>query len=307
MPQTFVDRLHARTRALGHPLCVGLDPHLALLPPLFRRGAMQPGTPETAQAVRAFCLAVLDCVAARVAVVKPQSALFEALGADGARVLADVVRAARARGLLVILDAKRGDIGSSATGYAAAYIDRDAPLAVDALTVNPWLGLETLEPFLDAARASGAGIFVLLKTSNPGSADLQDRRMLRGPRLHRALAKKLAARAETCASASGWSSLGVVVGATHPKAARALRRALPKSPFLVPGYGAQGASAKDALASFTRAKDGALEGGTINTSRAVLFPPRAAAASDAKTWEQAVRDALDKGIEEVRAAMVRWE
>ncbi len=303
MSGSFGDRLTLRTRELGHPLCVGLDPHAALLPALFRRAAMKPGAPETTAAVRSFCLAVLDRVAGRVAVVKPQSALFEQLGPAGAQVLADVVQAARARDLLVILDAKRGDIASSAVGYAAAYLSRTAPLRVDALTVNPWLGLETLEPFIEAARDAGAGVFVLLKTSNPGSADLQGRRLQSGAPLHHALAEALGQRATALAGASsGWSGLGVVVGATHPEEARELRRLLPKNLFLVPGYGAQGATASDALAAFEPGPTGALEGGCVNTSRAVLFPDEARGATDANAWEHAITTALEAAIKELSAA-----
>ncbi|MCA9510785.1 MAG: orotidine-5'-phosphate decarboxylase, partial [Myxococcales bacterium] len=173
-PAHFGDALVERVRALGHPLCVGIDPHLALVPEPFRRGAMSPDDPATADAVEVLCNALVDRVAGRVAVVKPQVAFFEQLGWRGVRALERVVARARAAGLLVLVDAKRGDIGSTAEGYAAAYFGARAPVRADALTVSPYLGLDTLAPFLDAARASGAGVFVLVKTSNPGSGDVQD-------------------------------------------------------------------------------------------------------------------------------------
>jgi orotidine-5'-phosphate decarboxylase len=147
----FADALVTRVRALGHPLCVGLDPHLPLLPALFRRGSMAPARPETAAAVESILGAVLDRVAGRVAAVKPQSAFFEQLGARGAELLARLVARARERELFVILDAKRGDVGSTNEGYATAYLDPAGGLPVDAITVSPWLGLDTLEPYVAAA------------------------------------------------------------------------------------------------------------------------------------------------------------
>ncbi len=173
----FGDQLIARVRALGHPLCVGLDPHLDRIAPLFRRGTMAPGDPATAEAVEDFVNAIIDRLEGRVAVVKPQIAFFEQLGWRGLQVLERVVDRCRRRGLLVLLDAKRGDIGSTAKGYARSYLTEDAPLRVDAITLNAYLGLDTLEPFA----ATGAGLFVLVRTSNPGAGDLQDLETEDGP------------------------------------------------------------------------------------------------------------------------------
>ena len=171
----FADALIERTRALGHPLCVGLDPHLERIPAPFRQGAMDPRDPATPDAVGAFLAEVVDRLEKRVAIVKPQIAFFEQLGWQGLRVLEDVVVRCRARGLMVLLDAKRGDIGSTADGYARAYLDKDAALGVDAITINPYLGRDSLQPFVENCAANGRGMFVLVKTSNPGSGDLQDR------------------------------------------------------------------------------------------------------------------------------------
>ncbi|MBW2241209.1 MAG: orotidine-5'-phosphate decarboxylase [Deltaproteobacteria bacterium] len=295
MAEPFADRLIHRTRALGHPLCVGFDPHLGLLPPLFRRGSMAPGDQETAEAVADFCLAMLDRVAGRVACIKPQSAFFEALGWRGIEVLDRVMRAARERDLLVILDAKRGDVGSTAEGYAAAYLSADAPLRADALTVNPYLGGDSLEPFLMAAEKSGAGLFVLVKTSNPGSGDLQDREA-QGQPIHAHVAAQLAAAAPRLAGpATGWSGVGAVVGATYPEEARQARERMPSNLLLVPGFGAQGAGPDAAVAAFSAGPDGVLEGGVVNSSRGVLFPD-AANLSDAKAWEREIDDALAAAI-----------
>lgn len=307
MPHTvtdaFADRLIRRVRALGHPLCVGIDPHLELLPRAFRHGSMAPGDLSTARAVEAFCFALLARVAGRVAAVKPQSACFERLGPAGIAVLARVMDEARRAGLLVILDAKRSDIGSTAASYASAYLASDAPMRADALTVSPYLGLDSLEPFFTAAHAGCAGVFVLLRTSNPGAVDLQDLVVRERPVYQRLadLLHPLALRLR--GSSTEWSGLGVVVGATWPDESRRVREWLPGSLFLVPGYGAQGASAVDAVAGFVRGPTGQLEGGVVNASRAICFP---AAGDDggAAGWERGVDAALARAVEELGEAVV---
>ncbi|MFP8874165.1 MAG: orotidine-5'-phosphate decarboxylase, partial [Myxococcota bacterium] len=173
----FADTLVARTRELGHPLCVGLDPHRDRLPPLFRRGSMEARDPETAAVVEEFLMAVLDRLDGRVAAVKPQITFFEAFGARGMAALERIVAVARKRDLAVVLDAKRGDIGSTADGYARAYFEPGAACEVDALTLNPYLGLDSLRPFADRAVSHGRGLFVLTHTSNPGAADYQERKL----------------------------------------------------------------------------------------------------------------------------------
>jgi orotidine-5'-phosphate decarboxylase len=263
---------------------------------------MAPEAPETAAAVQAFCLAVLDRLAGRVAIVKPQIAFFERLGWRGMRALDGVVAAARERDLLVLLDAKRSDIGSTARGYAEAYLGSGAVLAVDALTVNPYLGLDTLEPFVKAAGEAGAGVFVLVKTSNPGSEDLQDLSVGGSP-LYERVAESLAGIAERMTGPeTGWSSLGAVVGATYPELHQRIRELLPRALFLVPGYGAQGGGASDAVAGFVAGPAGRLEGGLVNSSRGILFPPGADTDAVA-SWERAVDQALDRAIGELGEAV----
>ena len=296
----FGDAVIARVRALGHPLCVGLDPHLRQIPRLFARGSMEIGDPETPAAVEAFLMAVLDRVTDRVAVVKPQIAFFEQLGSAGIAVLERIVARARDDGLLVLLDAKRGDIGSTAAGYAAAYLDPCAPCEVDAITVNPYLGLDGLEPFAESAERYGRGLFVLVKTSNPGSGDLQDR-LLGDEKVP--VSDTVARLLEPMMSrlsgpATGWSSLGVVVGATYPEQGERLRALLPNALFLIPGYGAQGGSAADAMRSFLSGASGP-EGGLVNSARGVIFPEAAAGASHAIAWERAIDAALEATIEDL--------
>ncbi len=290
----FADRLILRQRELGHPLCVGFDPHLDRIPDAFRAGTMAPSDPATADAVERFFTEVIVRLAGRVAAVKPQIAFFEQLGWRGLRTLERLVQRCRENELLVVLDAKRGDIGSTAAGYARAFFGEMAPLRADALTVNAYLGLDTLEPFMEAAGQADGGLFVLVKTSNPGSGDLQGLTVGERP-VYLHLASALGARAQHLAGETGFSGLGAVVGATYPDDARRVREAMPEALVLVPGYGAQGASAAQAVAGFVRGPNG-LEGGLVNASRSILFP----AGSD---WGSAFHAALEQATEELGAAV----
>lgn len=301
----FADSLVARMRELGHPLCAGLDPHRGHLPPLFRRGSMEARDPETAAAVEEFLLAVLDRLDGRVAAVKPQIAFFEALGSPGFSALERVVARARERNLAVVLDAKRGDIGTTADGYVQAYLEPDAACAVDALTLSPYLGLDSLRPFADCAVRSGRGLFVLAHTSNPGAADYQERELDKGGPLYTAVAESLVPLCEELVGPeTGWSSLGIVSGATYPESAARLRELLPRALFLVPGYGAQGASADDALRSFVPGPAGR-EGGLVNSSRGLLFPEAAQRADSAAEWESAIDAAILRTTGELAEAIAR--
>jgi orotidine-5'-phosphate decarboxylase len=300
-PANFADTLVTRVRELAHPLCVGLDPHLGAIPPAFRLGGMEPGDPKTAESVEHFVCTVLDRIEGKVAVVKPQIAFFEQLGWRGLRALEAVVTRARERGLLVLLDAKRGDIGSTAEGYARAYLAEDAALPVEAITLNPYLGADSLEPFATTAARCGRGLFVLVKTSNPGSGDLQNRTVDGAPLFAAtaAMCREFAERLK--GPETGWSSLGVVVGATYPEEAEQVREALPDSLFLVPGFGAQGGSARDAIRGF-RAGPAGLEGGVVNSSRGILFPKDGDSESSA-VWERAFDAALDRAVGELGEAV----
>jgi len=291
----FADELIRRVRELGHPLCVGLDPHLELIPAPFRKGSMRPEDPTTPEVVQAFCLEVIDRLEKRVAVVKPQIALFEQLGWRGLQVLEVLIDRCRTNHLLVVLDAKRGDIGSTAEGYARAYLEPGAGLGVDAITVNPYMGRDTLAPFIERCRAHGRGIFVLVKTSNPGSGDLQDR-SLEVATVFEAVAEMLADECRRLVGPdTGWSSLGVVVGANFSEQADRVRQRLPEALFLVPGFGAQGAAAEQAVRAF-RAGSGGREGGIVNSSRAILFP-------ECESWETGFTAALDEAVDRLGEAV----
>ncbi|MEL7541477.1 MAG: orotidine-5'-phosphate decarboxylase, partial [Pseudomonadota bacterium] len=239
----FADRLIAATRTHG-PLCVGIDPHPGRIPDLFGG--------DTPEGLENWGIAIVEASADRTGILKPQVGLFERHGWQGMRALAKVCDAAKANDMLVLMDAKRGDIGSTAEGYAKAYLASDAAFACDALTVNPYMGLDTLEPHVRAAQESGKGVIVLARTSNPGSADYQARD-LEGAPLYARVVESLAPMIERLKGDSGWSGLMLVTGATGPDEARQLRALAPDALFLVPGYGAQGAGAADAMAGFVPA------------------------------------------------------
>jgi orotidine-5'-phosphate decarboxylase len=279
----FADRLLDATRRLG-PLCVGIDPHAGRIPAVFGG--------DTPEGLEAWGLAMVRACASRVACIKPQVAFYERHGPEGMKALQTIARAAKAAGLIVLMDAKRGDIGSTAEGYAAAFLSKDAPFPSDALTVNPYMGLDTLEPYVREAEAHGRGVIVLVRTSNPGSADFQSRD-LEGAPLYARVGEALAPLAERLVGQSGWSGLMMVTGATGPDEARAIRRIAPKSLFLVPGYGAQGGGADDALAGFTRVGN-RLEGGVVSASRSVSFPVGADMAASPDEWQALVEAAIDE-------------
>lgn len=293
---SFGTRLTTALHRTGTPLCMGIDPHAAMIPPLFG-DAGTAGSPDAIRAIGDFVMECLNAARGRVPAIKPQVAFFEAQGPQGVQILADLQRAAVDAGLLVIIDAKRGDIGSTSTAYAEAWIGHDAPFPSDALTVNPYLGIDTLDPFLQRADAQSAGLFVLVRTSNPGAGDLQDLNVDGVPVFTR-LADRLAPLAASRTAECGWSSLGIVAGATWPEEAVKLRGQLPTSPFLVPGFGAQGGSAAAALASLKKT-NGIWEGGLINSTRGLIFPQSAAGATSMAAW----RSCIDSAIEDSRATL----
>ncbi len=288
----FGDRLAAALRRYG-PLCVGLDPYPDRIPSAF--GAPGPGTLE------AFCACAIEQAAGRVGVVKPQIALFERFGPEGLAALARLTHRARGAGLAVLLDAKRGDIGATAAGYAEAYLGDDAWLYADAMTVNAYMGAESLAPFLALADARGKGVIALVRTSNPGAGDLQDLPVGDAP-VYEHMASALAPLAETRRGPdTGWSSLMFVVGATAPQEARAIRAIAPAAPFLTPGYGAQGGTAADALAGAVW-RAGRADGVTVNASRSVLYPDEAGREASIEDWAEAAGRAIDAAQADLVAA-----
>ena len=285
----FASRLIEGTRKFG-PLCVGIDPHPGMIPDLFGG--------DTPEGVWKWSQAIIEAAAGKVAVVKPQVSLFERHGPEGMAALQAAAKSARAAGLIVLMDAKRGDIGSTAEGYAQAYLSPGAPFEGDALTVNPYMGLDTLEPYAKLGKAHGKGVIVLVRTSNPGAADFQSRIMAGAP-LYVRVAEALGPLTERLMSPCGWSSLMMVIGATAPEEARAVRALAPKALFLVPGYGAQGAAAAEACSGLVNG-----EGGVVSASRSVTFPKAAASAGDRASWRQAIDAAIVEARDELRLASV---
>ncbi|NQY38548.1 MAG: orotidine-5'-phosphate decarboxylase [Henriciella sp.] len=284
----FADRFIEATRNYG-PLCVGIDPHAGRIPDLFGG--------DTPEGLEKWGISVVKAAAGRTGIVKPQVALFERHGWQGMRALGRVLEAAKAEGLIVLADAKRGDIGSTAEGYAAAYLSEDAAFPCDALTVNPFMGLDTIEPHVRTAEAAGKGVIVLARTSNPGSADYQARD-LEGAPLFARVVESLAPMIDRLKGDSGWSGLTLVTGATGPDEARHLRTLAPEALFLVPGYGAQGAGASDAVASFVNG-----EGGCVNASRSVTFPKGSESAASIDDWAVCIADAIDAAQSDLKAAL----
>jgi orotidine-5'-phosphate decarboxylase len=288
----FSDRLAEAVERKRSQLVVGLDPRPDLLP-VELKGEAHLGRSAAADACGRFCRGLVDAVAPSVVAVKPQLAFFEALGADGLRALEDVCAYARSAGLQVIADAKRGDIGSTARAYAAAYLEPhngNAPLA-DAMTVNPYLGRDSLDPFLASCRREGAGIFCVVTTSNAGGAEIQDLVLSDGRHLWQQVAELVAEWGSDLVGEHGFSAVGAVIGATHPRAVGEARKLLPRSILLLPGVGTQGATPADLARAFTSGPASAL----VNVARDVIYAYRAtgtdwrsAAAAEASQYAREV-------------------
>lgn len=274
----FGARLAAAMRARG-PLCAGIDPHPSLLAAW--------GLDMTPSGLERFAMTAVEALADRLAVLKPQSAFFEAFGSAGVAVLEKVLAAGSAAGALTLLDAKRGDIGSTMAAYAAAYLTDDSPLAADALTVSPFLGFGSLQPAIDAALSGGRGLFVLCRTSNPEGASIQ---LARSPGdADMTLSAGIAASAaELNAGAEPMGSIGLVVGATVTDVSADL--AAVHGPLLAPGIGAQGATGEDLARVFGAARPNVLP----TASRSILGSGPSIAG---------LRDAAARCLDEVRAAL----
>ena len=276
--QPFSDRLALRIRQKKTPVLVGLDPRWAQIPDKLKEGKNENNPQDVADVFENFCKRIVDVVAPLVPAVKPQSAFFEQYGPLGMQCLANVVRYASEKGLIVILDAKRNDIGSTATAYARGLIgpNGSSPWGADALTVSPYLGDDSLTPFVDVANDRGGGLFILVKTSNKGGAQFQDL-LVDGAPLYRRVCsyvEKLADEsAQKTAVECGYGNIGAVVGATWPEQLAELRAEAPRTWFLVPGYGSQGGGAKDVAGAFDENGLGAI----VNNSRGVNFAFRSEA------------------------------
>ena len=292
MVDHFGDRLVEQIRKIKSFLCLGIDPHLDLIPKIFNEDTYI----INIKIVEKFCFSLLEAVIGKVPAIKPQIALFEQLGPEGMILLSSLCRYAHSKGFLIIMDAKRGDIGSTSKAYANAYLGKNAPFPSDALTVNPWLGLDSLEPFFSKAQETGSGLFILVHTSNKGSQDIQEILINKDLKCYEHLANILKPIIEKNNGQSGLSSIGIVSGATYKEQAISLRKKLPSAPFLVPGYGAQGASASEACAPLiTDQIYGSLKNfGLINASRSVLFPKNSYSVKNIEEWQDIVLTELEK-------------
>ena len=277
----FADALTEKIKK-SSPVCVGLDPQLSKLPE---------GITRDPAGVQQFCMGIIDAVVSVASCVKPQLAFFEVLGWEGMKVFWEVCLHAKHRGLLVIADGKRNDIGNTCEAYADAYLSAESP--VDALTVTPYLGSDGIKPFMERCVKNEKGIFVLVKTSNASSGELQDL-PIGDEVVHEHLAQLVESWATTCMGpVSSFSAVGAVVGATYPEELKYLRTLMSHIPFLIPGYGAQGGSAADVKHGFIGDGTGAI----VNASRSIIY------ASGGKDWKEAAGKEAEKMAAELKKVL----
>ena len=287
-----IDRLIQAIEEKENPSVLGLDTRIGYVPESFAR---RHGGDEAA-IVRAFNFALLDALRDIIPCVKVQAAYYERMGLGGEACLEDTLREAERMGYVVILDAKRGDIGPTAEAYSGAHLAPDAPVPADFMTVNPYLGIDGVKPFIDDCAKTGRGIFVLVKTSNPSSGEFQDILTGDGEPLFARVGAKVAEWGEPLTGREGYSSVGAVVGATYPEQGAMLRRRMPHTFFLLPGYGAQGAAASALAGCF----DARGRGAVVNASRSLLCAHKKAGTED---FASAARDEALKMRNELQKAL----
>ena len=302
----FADRVCAAVDATGSPVVVGLDPRPESLPPHLL-AACREEFGDTVQAIGEafwrFNRGIIDAARDVVPAVKPQLAFYERYGIAGLQAYARTAAYAREAGLLVIADGKRNDIGATASAYAEAYLGASpAPgdFDADALTVNPFLGRDGVQPFIDQADLNGRGVFVLVRTSNPSAADVQDLQVDGRP-LYERIGELVESWGEKSRGRNGYSCVGAVVGATWPEQAARLRDLMPYTLFLVPGYGAQGAGAADVARCFDAHGHGAL----VNASRSIIYAWRSAPYAERYAeadYGAAAREAAQRMADDIRDA-----
>lgn len=257
-----IDKIVEQTKQKKNPGIVGIDPEWSKIPDCYKTK----GVPE-AEIVLRWAMDVVDCVADVVVAVKPQMAFYEVYGADGVRIFERLVAYAHSKDLMVIDDSKRNDIGNTAKAYAYAHLSKDGPINADFLTVSPFLGTDSIQPFLDMAGVNEKGLFILVKTSNPGSVEISEAMNDKGEKIRDWLAEYIHTVGQDFVGKSGYSSIGAVVGATFPREAGQLRKRMKNNYFLVPGFGAQGGSVEDIVTCFNDDGLGAL----VNSSRGILY------------------------------------
>src|SRR6056297_236801 len=297
--KSFVDKLINKIKKTDSRICVGLDPHLDLIPEFILDKASKKysnSQKNVAMAVLEFNKKIIDEIAEYTTIVKPQIAFYEKIGLEGLKTLEKTVEYAKEKGLLVLLDAKRNDIGSTAGAYAEAHLKNEN---IDAITINPYFGLDGVKPFL---QYKNKGAFALVRTSNKSEGDIQDIESKDGKKIYEHMGQLVKKWGNNYKGDSGYSNLGAVIGATYPQELKRLRSLMPGVFFLIPGYGAQGGGAEDVASGFD--KDGL--GAIVNSARGIIFAYRNDNKYKEKEFAIAAGEAAKNMKEEVNKAITKF-
>lgn len=283
-----MDRLIEKIREVNNPTVIGLDPRYDMIPECIRK-KYDMTLEGAASAILEFNKALIDAVYDIIPAIKPQIAFYEMFGIEGMKTFQETCQYAKEKGMLVIADIKRGDIGSTAQGYSNAFLGEtslgeksEKIYDVDFVTLNPYMGIDSIKPFIEDCKKYGKGAFILVKTSNPSSGDLQDLKLQSGEEVYLQVAKLVEEWGKELIGEYGYSSVSAVVGATYPKQLEELREKAPHTYFLIPGYGAQGGKAEDIALGF----DTKGLGGIVNASRSLMCAYKADRWKDQYTEEQ---------------------
>jgi len=297
-----MDKLIKRVRETNNPTVMGLDPRYDMIPECIRK-KYTADFEGACEAMLEFNKGLIDSVCDIIPAVKPQIAFYEMFGVEGINLFKKTCRYAKLKGMVVIADVKRGDIGTTAEGYSNAYLGKTELgelfydiFDVDFVTLNPYLGTDSIKPFVDDCKKHGKGAFILVKTSNKSSGELQDLKLADGRTIYEAVADLVNIWGEELIGENGYSSIGAVVGATYPIQIEELRAIMPKAYFLIPGYGAQGGKAEDIALGF---RDGL--GGIVNASRSLM------AAYKSDTWKDKYKEEEYKEATRAEAIRMRDE
>ncbi len=294
----FGDNLYYQIRKKESFLCLGLDPHLDLIPDVFQSKNKINKiiySKENLLIVEKFCMCLIETCIELVPVIKLQIAFFEQLGPEGLKLLAKLCQIIKKTDTICIIDSKRGDIGSTNQAYFNTFFSSNSAYHCDAITINPWLGIDSIKVFTEKI-GSHQGLFILVHTSNPGSADLQKKVLVNGNKVYEELVKMLKPIIKKHKGKTGLSSIGIVTGATNKKETIKLRKGLTECPFLIPGFGAQGGSLESARAGLIKDSNhkNVFNMGIINSSRGLCFPKKANKISTMKDWKKIIQNNLLK-------------
>ena len=295
----FGDKLFETIRKKENFLCLGIDPHLDLIPKVFQKKIKLTNdiySKNNIKIVESFCIKLIETIADLVPAIKLQIAFFEQLGPEGFKLLSKLCHLIKEKHIICIIDCKRGDIGSTNNAYANAFFSKSSPYPCDAITINPWLGIETLNAF--EQYIPKFGLFILVHTSNPGAKDLQEQKTVENKKLYEILIDKLNPKISKNIGKHNLSSIGIVTGATYPKELEHIRKKLPYAPFLIPGFGKQGGSIEDARLGLLPDKKykNKFNSGIINSSRGLCFPISANNCNDIKSWKKEIYRNLEENI-----------